>query len=156
MWGGYGWASERADPRLLSMLFSKEGGHTQGYTQGGQCWKYTSHGNFLLFIVCQVALFGVSDHCVKKDKYLPVPVNICKFKVLLTGFHIMHWMCNIDRIQVPPLGCACCQFCQCGGALYLDIIRFGYLASDIMDDMKLFLRCHRRELKRGDEPVCEG
>ena len=33
--------------------------------------------------------------------------------------------------------------------MYLDIIMFGYLASDIMDDMELFLRSLRRELKRG-------
>ena len=56
------------------MKFSQgRGGHTQGYTQGGQWWKDISHGQLSLFIVHKFALLGVLDHCVKNQTHALAP-----------------------------------------------------------------------------------
>ena len=39
---------------------------------------------------------------IKKNVY-PVPMNIYIFKVLWTGFHILHWICNSYGAQIYPI-----------------------------------------------------
>ena len=49
--------------------------------KGGNGGKIQAMGTSHYFIVCQVTLLGVSDHCVKKTKCMPFPhENIDIFK----------------------------------------------------------------------------
>ena len=53
------------------------------------------------FIVRQVVLLGVSDHCVKKTKCTPCPVHMnIYFKIS------MDRIIKSYEIQIPPIGCS--------------------------------------------------
>ena len=60
----------------------------------------TSH----YFIVCQVALLIISDHCVKKPKHMMCPHAYIFFKFLWNGFHMLHWISKSYGVQITPLG----------------------------------------------------
>ena len=69
MWGGLCWTSRRSDPCLTPMKYSKGGRviHMDMY-KGGNGGNIQAMGTSHYFIVRQVALLGVSDHCVKKKQ----------------------------------------------------------------------------------------
>ena len=66
--------------------------------------RYRSVAILIIFVVYQVAFLGVYDNCVKKTQPHPLSPQINIFKVLCTGFYIMHRIHNSQGIQIPPLG----------------------------------------------------
>ena len=63
------------------------------------------------FFFCQAALLGVSDHCVK-IKCMPCP-HVYIFKLLWTGFHILHWIHKSYGIKIPTIGRSCSHCPPC-------------------------------------------
>ena len=74
--------------------------------------RYKSWVILVIFVVRKVALIGVSYHCVEKYNPVSCPHEYI-FKLIQTGFHILHRIYNSYKIQIPTLSLSCRHYHPC-------------------------------------------